>query len=123
MRERSWQGYLRQDGRKGIRNHILVVYTVECASFVAQEIAKGESGAHVIGFPGCYDNDYAIRLMLALATHPNVGGVLCVGLGYVRHSLHQGVSQPVYGEHDTRGNAEGSRRPRRSRPNHGRGRR
>jgi len=48
---------------------------------VAQEIAKGEPDVHVIGFPGCYDNDYAIRLMLALATHPNIGGVLCVGLG------------------------------------------
>ena len=72
-------GYLRQDGRKGIRNHLLVVYTVECASFVAQEIAQDEPDTHVIGFPGCYDNDYAIRLMLALATHPNIGGVLCCG--------------------------------------------
>jgi altronate dehydratase large subunit len=81
MHDRSWQGYLRKDGRKGIRNHILVIYTVECASFVAQEIAKGEPDVHVIGFPGCYDNEYAIRLMLALATHPNIGGVLCVGLG------------------------------------------
>jgi len=81
MRERSWQGFLRKDGRKGIRNHLLVVYTVECASFVAQEIARGEENVHVIGFPGCYDNDYAIRLMVALATHPNIGGVLCVGLG------------------------------------------
>jgi len=81
MHNRSWTGYLRPDGRKGIRNHLLVVYTVECASFVAQEIAKGEADVHVIGFPGCYDNDYAIRLMLALATHPNIGGVLCVGLG------------------------------------------
>jgi altronate hydrolase len=81
MLTRSWQGYLRKDGRKGIRNHLLVIYTVECASFVAQEIGKGEPDVHVIGFPGCYDNDYAIRLMLALATHPNIGGVLCVGLG------------------------------------------
>jgi len=81
MNNREWTGYLRQDGRKGIRNHLLVVYTVECASFVAQEIGKGEPDVHVIGFPGCYDNDYAIRLMLALATHPNIGGVLCVGLG------------------------------------------
>lgn len=77
----TWQGYLRKDGRKGIRNHLLVIYTVECASFVAQEIGKDEPDVHVIGFPGCYDNDYAIRLMLALATHPNIGGVLCVGLG------------------------------------------
>lgn len=81
MRDRKWTGYLRKDGRKGIRNHLLVVYTVECASFVAQEIGKGEPDVHVIGFPGCYDNDYAIRVMLALATHPNIGGVLCVGLG------------------------------------------
>jgi altronate dehydratase large subunit len=81
MNDRSWSGYLRKDGRKGIRNHLLVVYTVECASFVAQEIAKDEPDVHVIGFPGCYDNDYAFRLMLALSTHPNIGGVLCVGLG------------------------------------------
>lgn len=81
MADRTWQGWLRPDGRKGIRNHILVIYTVECASFVAQEIGKDEPDVHVIGFPGCYDNDYAIRLMLALATHPNIGGVLCVGLG------------------------------------------
>lgn len=78
---RSWQGYLRQDGRKGIRNLVLVVYTVECASFVAQEIARGEEDVHVIGFPGCYDNQYAVRLMLALSRHPNVGAVLAVGLG------------------------------------------
>jgi altronate hydrolase len=76
-----WQGYLRKDGRKGIRDLILVVYTVECASFVAHAVAQGEPDVHVIGFPGCYDNAYAIRLMLALATHPNVGACLAVGLG------------------------------------------
>ena len=59
----------------------LVIYTVECASHVAKEVASGEDDAHVLGFPGCYDNDYAIRLMLALATHPNVGAVLMIGLG------------------------------------------
>jgi altronate hydrolase len=76
-----WQGYLRADGRKGIRNLVLVVYTVECASHVAHAVAAGEADTHVIGFPGCYDNAYAIRLMLALARHPNVGAVLAVGLG------------------------------------------
>lgn len=81
MSEMTWQGYLRPDGRKGIRNLLLVVYTVQCAQFVAHRIAEDEPDAHVIGFPGCYDNEYAIRLMLALARHPNVGGVLAVGLG------------------------------------------
>ena len=77
----SWTGYLRPDGRKGIRNLVLVIYTVECAQHVAHAIAAGEDDTQVIGFPGCYDNSYAIRLMLALARHPNVGAVLAVGLG------------------------------------------
>ena len=33
------KGYARQDGRKGIRNYVLVVYLVECAHHVAREIA------------------------------------------------------------------------------------
>ena len=74
-------GFLRDDGRKGIRNLVLVVYTVECARHVAHAIQAGEPDTQVIGFPGCYDNAYAIRLILALARHPNVGAVLCVGLG------------------------------------------
>jgi altronate hydrolase len=76
-----WIGYLRADGRKGIRNLVLVIYTVECASHVAHAIAQDEHDVHVIGFPGCYDNQYAVNLMLALARHPNVGAVLAVGLG------------------------------------------
>ncbi len=81
MPDVTWQGYLRPDGRKGVRNLVLVVYTVECARFVAEGIAQGEEDVHVVGFPGCYDNQYAVRLMLALARHPNVGAVLAVGLG------------------------------------------
>jgi altronate hydrolase len=85
----TWQGWLRTDGRKGVRNLVLVVYTVECAQFVAHAIAHGEEDVHAIGFSGCYDNAYAIRLMLALARHPNVGAVLAVGLGceYTQGSL------------------------------------
>lgn len=60
---------------------MLVLYTVECARHVAHAIAAGEKDTHVVGFPGCFDNAYAIRLMLAFARHPNVGAVLSVGLG------------------------------------------
>ena len=81
MSDLEWTGYLRADGRKGVRNLVLVIYTVQCAEFVAHQIAQGEPDTHVIGFPGCYDNEYAIRLMLALGLHPNVGAVLAVGLG------------------------------------------
>jgi altronate hydrolase len=77
----SWTGFGRANGAKGIRNLILVVYTVECAKHVAHKIAGEQDDVHVIGFPGCYDNQYAVRLLLALAGNPNVGGVLAVGLG------------------------------------------
>jgi len=76
-------GYLRQDGRKGIRNTVVVAYLVECARHVAQEITNRFRGqpVHMIGFPGCYPNDYASMMMRRLCTHPNVGAVLLVSLG------------------------------------------
>lgn len=76
-------GYPRQDGRKGIRNQLIVAYTVECAHHVAREIAWPfrMEGTHVIGFGGCAPNDYARSMMEQLCTHPNVGGVLLVSLG------------------------------------------
>lgn len=75
-------GYQRSDGRKGIRNRVAVAYLVECAHHVAREIAwPNRSEAHVIGFPGCYPNDYAQEMMERLCTHPNVGAVLLVSLG------------------------------------------
>lgn len=90
-------GYLRADGRKGIRNVIVIAYLVECAHHVARAIAApfGEDSVHVIGFGGCYPNAYADRMMKALCTHPNVGGVLLVSLGcesFPRESLAAAVS-------------------------------
>jgi altronate dehydratase large subunit len=77
------RGWLRQDGRKGIRNVVAVAYLVECAHHVAREIALPlrENDVHVIGFPGCYPNDYAHMMLERLGTHPNVGAVLLVSLG------------------------------------------
>lgn len=77
------RGHLRSDGRKGIRNVVAVAYLVECAHHVAREIALPwrEHEVHAIGFPGCYPNPYAERMMERLCTHPNVGAVLLVSLG------------------------------------------
>ena len=78
-----WLGYARKNGAKGIRSRVLVVYTVKCSEFVARRIC--EEAAHtdveVLGFDGCTDNQYAVNLLISLIRHPNVGGVLAVGLG------------------------------------------
>ena len=78
-----WQGYARKGGKKGIRNHILIVYTVKCAEFVAREIMtrSGDSNVQIIGFDGCTDNQYAVNQIISLIRHPNIGAVLAVGLG------------------------------------------
>ena len=90
-------GYLRNDGRKGIRNIVLVVYLVECAHFVAREIALVSRGrdVQVIGFTGCYPSAYAHRVFERLCTHPNVGAVLLVSLGcegFPRRRLRDGIA-------------------------------
>ncbi|MFH1923040.1 MAG: UxaA family hydrolase [Planctomycetota bacterium] len=98
------QGFLRADGRKGIRNVLAVAYLVECAHHVAAEVAAPfrDRGIHVIGFPGCYPNAYASRLMTGLTTHPNVGAVLLVSLGcesFDRHALARSIrasGRPVH---------------------------
>ncbi|HEY7758035.1 MAG TPA: UxaA family hydrolase [Burkholderiales bacterium] len=75
--------YLRTDGRKGIRNTVLVAYLVECAHHVSREIVYPyrDRDVHLIGFSGCYPNAYSHKMMERLCTHPNVGAVLLVSLG------------------------------------------
>ena len=77
------KGYLRKDGRKGIRNVIVVAYLVECAHHVARHIVScfADQDIHLIGFSGCAPNDYAHKMMQNLCTHSNVGAVLLVSLG------------------------------------------
>ncbi|TCS61554.1 altronate hydrolase [Primorskyibacter sedentarius] len=79
----AMHAWRRSDGRKGIRNTVVVTYLVECAHHVARQIVRPFEGmdVHVIGFPGCFPNDYSQRMMETLCTHPNVGGVLLVSLG------------------------------------------
>lgn len=82
-RAANFQGYQRQDGRKGIRNVIVIAYLVECAHHVARRIVAlaDDVDVHLIGFPGCFPNEYAFNMMRAVCTHPNVGGALLVSLG------------------------------------------
>jgi len=92
------QGFLRSDGRKGIRNCIVVAYLVECAHHVAREIVDSFKGqqVHLIGFGGCYPNAYADRMMNKLCTHPNVGGALLLSLGcesFNRHRLEENIAK------------------------------
>lgn len=75
------KGWLRPDGQKGIRNHVAVVFTVECAEHVAREIVSHFDDVQLFGYDGCHSNDYVKRVMGSLVAHPNLFGVVVVSLG------------------------------------------
>ena len=90
----TFEGYRRADGRVGTRNEIWILPTVGCVARTAQKIAEKAAikhagkvdGIHAFAHPfGCSqlgDDLNGTRQMLAgLASHPNAGGVLILGLG------------------------------------------
>jgi altronate hydrolase len=96
---RTFQGYRRADGRVGTRNHIAVLTSVNCSASTAKMIAAQfpdpaldafpnvdgvlalthQSGCGlVVGSPGA---DTLVRTLHGYARHPNVGGLVVLGLG------------------------------------------
>ncbi|MBX3070516.1 MAG: UxaA family hydrolase [Thermomicrobiales bacterium] len=77
-----FSGYLRPDGQVGIRNRLLVLFTVVCAEEVSRRVAMqlGDD-AVVAGWRDCMVSPHAQRKMLRLAANPNVGAVLVMSLG------------------------------------------
>lgn len=78
-------GFLRPDGKKGIRNKLLILYTVDCSWHVATKIrtlltADGHD-ADVVGQRSCSEHANRTALLKAYCNHPNVGAVLVVGHG------------------------------------------
>lgn len=85
----KFMGYRRPDGLVGIRNHIAVIPSVFCANNVVEQIVRKVTGTTALRHPvGCaqvgYDLELTARTLKAMATHPNVGAVLIIGLGCER---------------------------------------
>jgi altronate hydrolase len=74
-------GYKRPDGQIGIRNRLLVLFTVVCAEEVSRRIAWQLEDAVVAGWRDCLPDAGAQRKMIRVAQNPNIGGVLVLSLG------------------------------------------
>ena len=93
----SFMGYLRDNGKVGIRNEIWILPLVGCVNHTAQRIAQkamASEGAPVYTFPhpyGCSqlgeDHNRTRDLLCALVRHPNAGGVLVLSLGCENNTL------------------------------------
>ena len=96
----TFQGIVRADGRVATRNYLAVISTVNCSATVARAIAEGITRSGVLdAYPnvdgvvalthgsGCGMDaagegmDMLRRTIAGTATHPNIAGVLLVGLG------------------------------------------
>lgn len=82
----NFMGYRRPDGTVGIRNHVLVLPTVNCANQVARGIAANVRGTTWVEHQhGCSqlgpDAEQTARAFIGHGIHPNVYGVVVVGLG------------------------------------------
>ena len=96
----TFAGLVRPDGRVGTRNYVAVLSTVNCSATVVRRIASafsapgaldeypGVDGVMAITHPsGCGLSrdgegfDLLRRTLTGYARHPNVGGVVVVGLG------------------------------------------
>jgi altronate dehydratase large subunit len=80
-------GYERKNGKFGIRNHLLVLPTVSCVNGVVHRLSREVpeavcvTHAHGCGRGGPRDLEILFRILSGLVHHPNVGGVVLIGLG------------------------------------------
>lgn len=91
---KTFQGYVRSDGRAGIRNEVWIIPTVGCINTVAfklaesmKEYASGKvDDICALTHPyGCSqmgeDQENTKKILSRFIKHPNAGGVLLLGLG------------------------------------------
>lgn len=83
-------GYRRPDGRVGVRNHVLILPTITCATQAAKQITELVQGTvSFIHQHGCaqvgIDYEQTFRTYVGIGTNPNVYGVVVLGLGCETH--------------------------------------
>ena len=100
MVPRTFLGYPRKDGRVGIRNELWILPTVGCVNDIAKVLERdlqslvGPGIDHVYAFPhpyGCSqmgdDQENTRQILADFCCHPNVGGILLLGLGCENSSI------------------------------------
>lgn len=105
----AFRGYLRPDGRAGIRNEVWILPTVGCVNHTAQRIAERARACFGMRVDGiwAYPHPYGCSqlgddlartqaTLASLARHPNAAAVLILGLGCENNSI--GALRPFLDE-------------------------
>ena len=102
--DRTFMGYVRENGSVGIRNDIWIVNTVGCVNKVAQRIAAATGAYHFPHPFGCSqlgdDQSITQKILKGMVNHPNAAGVLVLGLGCENNNIE--AFRSVLGDVDER---------------------
>lgn len=87
----TFMGYLRKDGRVGIRNDVWIINTVGCVNKIAEQLARLTGAKHFPHPFGCSqlgeDHARTQLILKGMVNHPNAGGVLVLGLGCENNNI------------------------------------
>ena len=101
--DRTFMGYVRDNGEVGIRNDIWIVNTVGCVNKVAEKIAEKTGALHFPHPFGCSqlgdDQSITQKILAGMVNHPNAAGILVLGLGCENNNIE--VFKSVLGEYDS----------------------
>jgi len=87
---RDITGYERNNGKFGIRNHVLVLATVSCVNGVINKISREVPEAVCVphaygcGRGSARETQILFRILASMVHHPNVGAAVIIGLGCER---------------------------------------
>ena len=100
--DRTFMGYVRENGDVGIRNEIWIVNTVGCVNKISQKLSE-ITGARYFPHPfGCSqlgdDQTVTQKILRGMVNHPNAAGVLVLGLGCENNNID--VFKKVLGEYN-----------------------
>ena len=101
--DRTFMGYIRENGDVGIRNEIWIVNTVGCVNKIAQKLSE-LTGARYFPHPfGCSqlgdDQTVTQKILRGMVNHPNAAGVLVLGLGCENNNID--VFKKVLGDYNS----------------------
>ena len=100
--DRTFMGYVRENGDVGIRNEIWIVNTVGCVNKISQKLSE-LTGARYFPHPfGCSqlgdDQTVTQKILRGMVNHPNAAGVLVLGLGCENNNID--VFKKVLGDYN-----------------------
>jgi altronate hydrolase len=108
--DRTFQGYVRDNGEVGIRNEIWIINTVGCINKTCEIVARRANSiyegrvdgvfhfAHPFGCSQLGDDlVHTQKLLASLVNHPNAAGVLVIGLGCENNQIDS--FKAAIGEH------------------------